>query len=49
MVAAELFDQFDTAMNDAPSTLDLGFREGLPPLTRDAESWGGFRDRDACA
>ena len=50
VVAAELFDQLDIAMNDTPSTLDMGFRgEGLPPLTRDAESWGGFRDRDACA
>jgi len=37
-------------MNETPSTLDMGFRgEGLPPLTRDAESRGGFRNRDACA
>jgi hypothetical protein len=37
-------------MDDTPSTLDMGFRgEGLPPLTRDAESRGGFRNRDACA
>jgi hypothetical protein len=44
------FGQLDTAMDDTPSTLDMGFRgEGLPPLTRDAESGGGFRDRDACA
>ena len=50
VVAAEFFDQLDIAMDDTPPTLDLGFRgEGLPPLTRDAESWGGFRDRDAYA
>ena len=50
VVAAELFDQLDIAMDDAASTLDLGFRGiRLPPLTRDAESWGGFRDRDAYA
>jgi len=50
VVAAELFGQLDIAMHDAPSTLDMGFRgEGLPPLTRDAESRGGFRNRDACA
>jgi hypothetical protein len=50
VVAAELFGQLDIAMNDTPSTLDIGFRgEGLPPLTRDAESRGGFRNRDACA
>jgi hypothetical protein len=49
VVAAELFG-LDLAMDDAPSTLDMGFRgEGLPPLTRDAESWGGLRDCDACA
>jgi hypothetical protein len=37
-------------MDETPSTLDMGFRgEGLPPLTRDAESRGGFRNRDACA
>ena len=45
---AEPFDQFD--MDDTLSTLDMSFLgERLPPLTRDAESWGGFRDRDACA
>jgi hypothetical protein len=50
IVAAELFGQLDLAMDKAASTLDMGFRgEGLPPLTRDAESWGGFRDRDVCA
>jgi hypothetical protein len=50
VVAAELFDQLDIAMDDTPSALDMSFRgEGLPPLTRDAESWGGFRYRDACA
>jgi hypothetical protein len=50
VVAAELFDQLDIAMDDAPSALDLGFRGiRLPPLTRDAESWGGFRNHDACA
>jgi len=50
VVAAELFDELDVAMDETPSTPDLGFRrERLPPLTRDAESWGGFRDRDACA
>jgi hypothetical protein len=26
VVAAELFDQLDIAMDDAPSALDLGFR-----------------------
>jgi hypothetical protein len=50
IIAAELFEQLDITMDETPSTFDLGFRgEGLPPLTRDAESWGGFRDRDACA
>jgi hypothetical protein len=50
IVATEFFGQFDIAMNEPSSTLDMGFRgEGLPPLTRDAESWGGFRDYDACA
>ena len=50
VVAAELFGQFDVATDETPSTLDMGFRgEGLPPLTRDAESRGGFRNRDACA
>ena len=50
VVAAELFDQLDITMDDALSTLDVGFRgERLPPLTRDAESRGGFRNRDACA
>ncbi len=50
IVAAELFGQFDVAMDETPTALDMGFRrEGLPPLTRDAESWGGFRNRDACA
>jgi hypothetical protein len=49
VIAAELFDQLNIAMDDTPPALDMGFRrEGLPPLTRDAESWGGFRDRDAC-
>ena len=39
VVAAELFDQLDIAMDDTPPTLNTGFRrEGLPPLTRDAES-----------
>ena len=50
VVAAELFDELDVAMDDASSTLDLGFRGiRLPPLTRDAESWGGFRIGRACA
>jgi hypothetical protein len=50
VIAAELFGQLDIAVNEAASTFDVGFRgEGLPPLTRDAESWGGFRDGDACA
>jgi len=50
VVAAELFDQLDIAMDDTPSTLDMGFRgERLPPLTRDAESRGGFRNRCSCA
>jgi hypothetical protein len=43
VVAAEFFAQLDIAMDDAPSTLDMGFRgEGLPPLTRDAERRGRF-------
>lgn len=54
VVAAELFGQLDVAVDDAHAawacSLDVGFgREGIPPLTRDAESWGGCRDRDACA
>ena len=50
IVAAELFDQLDIALDDTPSTLDVGFRgERLPPLTRDAESRGGFRNRCSCA
>jgi hypothetical protein len=50
VVAAEFFDKFDIAMDETTSTLDVGFRgEGFPPLTRDAESWGGFLDRDAFA
>jgi hypothetical protein len=50
VIAAELFGQLDVAMNETPSTLDMGFRgEGLPPLTRDAESRGGCRNRNACA
>jgi len=50
IVAAELFGELDVAMDETPPTLDLGFRGiRLPPLTRDAESWGGFRNRDACA
>src|ERR1700750_2746398 len=50
VIEDELFHELDIAMDDTPSTLDVGFRGvGLPPLTRDAESWGGFRDRDACA
>src|SRR3954447_11137106 len=50
VVAAEFFSEFDVAMDETPSALDMGFRgEGLPPLTRDAESRGGFRNRDACA
>jgi hypothetical protein len=50
ILAAELFGQLDIAMDEAPSTLDVGFRgERLPPLTRDAESRGGFRYRCSCA
>jgi hypothetical protein len=50
IVAAELLGELDVAMDEPPPALDMGFRgEGLPPLTRDAESWGGFRNRDACA
>jgi hypothetical protein len=50
VITAEFFDELDIAMDDTLSTLDMSFRgERLPPLTRDAESWGGFRDRDACA
>ena len=50
VVATELFDQLDVAMDETLPAFDMGFRgERLPPLTRNAESWGGFRDRDACA
>jgi hypothetical protein len=50
IVAPELFGQFDIAADDAVAAPDLGFgREGLPPLTRDAESRGGRRHCDACA
>jgi hypothetical protein len=50
IVAADFFGELDVAMDEPSSTLDIGFRgEGLAPLTRDAESWGGFRNRDACA
>jgi hypothetical protein len=50
IVTTEFFDQLDITMNETSSTFDMGFRgEGLPPLTRDAESRGGFRNRDACA
>jgi len=50
VVAAELFGELDVATDDAVPALDLGFRgEGLPPLTRDAESWGGLGDREPCA
>jgi hypothetical protein len=46
IIAAEFFGQFNVAVNKAPTAFDMGFRrEGLPPLTRDAESWGGFRNR----
>ena len=50
VVATEFFDEFDVAMDETSSALDVGFRGiRLPPLTRDAESWGGFQNRDACA
>jgi len=50
IVAAEFFGELDVAVDETPAALDVGFRgEGLPPLTRDAESWGGFRNRRACA
>ena len=50
VVAAELFAQLDVAVHEAPAALDVGFRgEGLPPLTGDFESRGGFLHRDACA
>jgi hypothetical protein len=50
IVASELLDQLDVAVNEPPAALDPGFRgEGLPPLTRDLESRGGRRIRDACA
>jgi hypothetical protein len=50
VVAAELFGEFDVAVDETPTAFNMGFRrEGLPPLTRNAESWGGFRNRDACA
>jgi hypothetical protein len=46
IVATELFAQFDVAVNEPPAALDVGFRGiRLPPLTRDAESRGGFRYR----
>jgi hypothetical protein len=46
IVATEFFDQLDVAMDETSSTFDMGFRgERLPPLTRDAESRGGFRNR----
>jgi len=48
IVAAKLFSQFDTAMDDALATLDMGFRgEGLTPLMRDAEKLGRF-SRSRC-
>jgi hypothetical protein len=50
IIAAELFAQLDVAMNEAPAALDVGLGwERLPPLTRDVESRGGRRNRDACA
>ena len=50
VVAPELFAQLDVAVHDAFAAPDVGFRrEGVPPLTRDAESRGGRRNRDACA
>jgi hypothetical protein len=50
IVAPEFFDELDVAVHHAHAALDLSFgRERLPPLTRDAESRGGRRDRDACA
>jgi len=40
----------DVAVHDPPATLHPGFRrERRPPLTRDVESRGGLRNRDACA
>jgi hypothetical protein len=50
VVAAELFDELDIAVDETPPAFDLGFRGiRLPPLTRNAESWGGFQDHQACA
>ena len=45
IVATEFFGQFDVAVDETPPAFDVGFGwEGLPPLTRDAESFGGFRN-----
>jgi hypothetical protein len=50
IVATELLDQLDIAMDETPAALRPGFRgERLPPLTCDLESNGGLRYRDACA
>jgi hypothetical protein len=50
VVATEFFDQFNVAVDKTPPAFDIGFRgERLPPLTRNAESWGGFRNRDVYA
>ncbi|MCL2715264.1 MAG: hypothetical protein FWD68_11925 [Alphaproteobacteria bacterium] len=50
VIAAEFFAQLDIAMDDAWSALDMGLRgEGIASLTRDAESWAGFRGSDIAA
>jgi hypothetical protein len=46
IIAPEFLGQLDVAMDETPPAFDMGFRgERLPPLTRDAESRGGFRNR----
>jgi len=50
IVAPEFLDQLDLATDETLAALDMSFgREGFPPLTRDAESREGFRNRDPCA
>jgi uncharacterized membrane protein len=50
VIAPEFFDELDAAMDEAATAFHMGFRrEGLPPLTCDVESRGGYRNYDACA
>jgi len=50
VVAPELLAELDVAVHEPAAALDLGLgRERVPPLTRDRESRGGRRSRDACA